>query len=392
MGNALYSDLQALRPDEQWRICIKKAAAMEPQHGFAAVWDLHKVTRIREFAKVLEVKYYGRLRKPELIAALMEKMTQPDILSQLLHMLNTEQWSFFQMVAEQSEFKTQQPVFSLTYMLSQEMGILQTFYHDGELIFLVPDEIKAAYKRLMANGLGERIELRNLVNDYASALVSLYGVVAQDEFIEIFNAQNKQQITQDALFPILCDHIMGEAGYCLWREYIVDDSFEEDGFRSVPWLLKARAGKPRYLPPRDELLRYADWGYNSMTPQMKTLGKKLMEYVHDSEEVADMLLEAHEMCMAQARMQEYFDLLESHDVVFDNVDAAQELIQLIADVNNHTRLWENYGHTPYELSRVNRAALPEKQESLKTGRNAPCPCGSGKKYKHCCGRSDLRLV
>jgi len=24
--------------------------------------------------------------------------------------------------------------------------------------------------------------------------------------------------------------------------------------------------------------------------------------------------------------------------------------------------------------------------SPKTGRNDPCPCGSGKKYKHCCGR------
>jgi uncharacterized protein YecA (UPF0149 family) len=22
----------------------------------------------------------------------------------------------------------------------------------------------------------------------------------------------------------------------------------------------------------------------------------------------------------------------------------------------------------------------------KVGRNEPCPCGSGKKYKHCCGR------
>lgn len=21
---------------------------------------------------------------------------------------------------------------------------------------------------------------------------------------------------------------------------------------------------------------------------------------------------------------------------------------------------------------------------MKTGRNAPCPCGSGRKYKHCC--------
>lgn len=27
-----------------------------------------------------------------------------------------------------------------------------------------------------------------------------------------------------------------------------------------------------------------------------------------------------------------------------------------------------------------------KKESEKVGRNDPCPCGSGKKYKQCCGR------
>jgi len=29
---------------------------------------------------------------------------------------------------------------------------------------------------------------------------------------------------------------------------------------------------------------------------------------------------------------------------------------------------------------------PVKRENKKVGRNAPCPCGSGKKYKKCCGR------
>jgi uncharacterized protein len=29
-----------------------------------------------------------------------------------------------------------------------------------------------------------------------------------------------------------------------------------------------------------------------------------------------------------------------------------------------------------------------KRESPKVGRNEPCPCGSGKKYKNCCGRQD----
>lgn len=29
---------------------------------------------------------------------------------------------------------------------------------------------------------------------------------------------------------------------------------------------------------------------------------------------------------------------------------------------------------------------PIKSSHPKVGRNDPCPCGSGKKYKHCCGR------
>ncbi|MDP7167097.1 MAG: preprotein translocase subunit SecA [Nitrospinota bacterium] len=33
-----------------------------------------------------------------------------------------------------------------------------------------------------------------------------------------------------------------------------------------------------------------------------------------------------------------------------------------------------------------KTAAPVRRETPKVGRNQPCPCGSGKKYKHCCGR------
>ena len=40
-----------------------------------------------------------------------------------------------------------------------------------------------------------------------------------------------------------------------------------------------------------------------------------------------------------------------------------------------------------KLSRGGEGARqPAKREGEKIGRNAPCPCGSGKKYKRCCGR------
>lgn len=35
---------------------------------------------------------------------------------------------------------------------------------------------------------------------------------------------------------------------------------------------------------------------------------------------------------------------------------------------------------------VREGPAPVKSAGPKVGRNDPCPCGSGKKYKHCCGR------
>ncbi|MCY3986028.1 MAG: SEC-C metal-binding domain-containing protein [Candidatus Dadabacteria bacterium] len=33
-----------------------------------------------------------------------------------------------------------------------------------------------------------------------------------------------------------------------------------------------------------------------------------------------------------------------------------------------------------------RVKAPVRRTQKKVGRNSPCPCGSGKKYKKCCGR------
>jgi hypothetical protein len=40
----------------------------------------------------------------------------------------------------------------------------------------------------------------------------------------------------------------------------------------------------------------------------------------------------------------------------------------------------------YPTQRVSGTGLPYRGEGKKPGRNDPCPCGSGKKYKRCCGR------
>ena len=40
---------------------------------------------------------------------------------------------------------------------------------------------------------------------------------------------------------------------------------------------------------------------------------------------------------------------------------------------------------PGNLNQVQTRHVPYQRKKLRIGRNDPCPCGSGKKYKYCCG-------
>lgn len=64
----------------------------------------------------------------------------------------------------------------------------------------------------------------------------------------------------------------------------------------------------------------------------------------------------------------------------------------LVQLHNHTRQWVLKGYTPNELSAVgseeyNHNNLVPFVRRRKVDRNASCPCGSGKKYKKCCGRN-----
>lgn len=87
-------------------------------------------------------------------------------------------------------------------------------------------------------------------------------------------------------------------------------------------------------------------------------------------------------------------------------------IMLYQELSNHTRMRANRGYMPVELFekeekrprvfRLNKTPVripvdaqahgaPSVPPAPKVGRNDPCPCGSGLKYKRCCGKAPSHL-
>lgn len=77
----------------------------------------------------------------------------------------------------------------------------------------------------------------------------------------------------------------------------------------------------------------------------------------------------------------YLDFLSDRAVVSQKYEVRQALEHTSAEFEHAVATGEHAHHAP---------AAPQKpfvHRAAKTGRNDPCPCGSAKKFKQCCGKA-----
>lgn len=218
---------------------------------------------------------------------------------------------------------------------------------------------------------------------------------------------------------------------------IVHSSLVDVDYEYYYNMVKHQAGKPLKILPKQELLKYKDDMYIADTPYVRAMMNFLCTRLKLSAQRAEDIVSDLILIIT------YDD--RSFDAVYEMLDRMKlkmteslldDFIKLFTDLNNNTRLPQNRGFTPHELS-TNRGGqevidsisfgpnitaafksgeadieeyrkeilmseLPEKVKmnmlrqlaqiedknitQKKVGRNDPCPCGSGKKYKKCCGK------
>jgi hypothetical protein len=362
----------------------------EPCYTLPEMLARKNITTLRKQAKLHQIKGYSKMSKEDIIPAITAKLTNEDNLIAMLFLLNDIEWNFFKRAAKTKEI-VDNKLLSNSYFLLMEMGILYLYYTDGRFHFVIPEEIRQAYTEVGKTGFPEEKEHANNLNNYAIAATNLYGVISQEDFVEIFNKQNKRKTDIDEMFSILMHFVHMDCGYCFWEEYIVNDEFADNDFNDVDDLVMVAAAKPRYLPPKKAFLKYSDWDYIEITPQLTALSQHItQEITDDPDDVIALVDEIVYCCRHEEPMKDILEMFTEMGFVLKSFEHAQTLAQLLMDVQNNTRLWLNNGHTPSELFQEEKKHLkPLPKEPMRIdspGRNDPCPCGSGKKYKKCCGR------
>ena len=226
----------------------------------------------------------------------------------------------------------------------------------------------------------------NQLTQYIIALSNLYGMIHKDKLIEIYNSQNEDQIGLIDVEELIANPPEElEAAFVLTHNnyFLIETIIENDEF---DLMLRKKADKPFYIPAKDELLKYVDGNYFEKSKQYKALLSYLKKnFFKSGDEKAEWLAEDIQgMCQFGVDMQTIFDSFNNMEISFKDLDQANEVMKLITELSNNIRIWENNGYTPQEIFELGGSKIIDMKTRQKIGRNEPCPCGSGKKYKKCC--------
>jgi preprotein translocase subunit SecA len=243
---------------------------------------------------------------------------------------------------------------------------------------------------------------------YIIALTNLYGFVHKDKVVEIYNRQNNEKIINEDIETFFQNpsQTLEDNFIETYEDFFVEESIIEND--RIDELMTKKANKPYYIPEQEELLKYADEFYFEKSPAYNKLYDYIKKNFNAGDDYKTKILteDLQVICQFAFDMKLISECFNCRNIVFDSQNQIKEVLQLVMDLSNNVRLWENNGHTPAEMHELsekpNLRPLPEVPFGFtesnvidfipkkKVGRNDPCPCGSGKKYKNCCLNKDER--
>lgn len=194
-------------------------------------------------------------------------------------------------------------------------------------------------------------------------------------------------------------------------------------------LLDVQAGKDFYIPTAEEVLDYNKNLYLSVEPAYQKLREFFQKEIglsyRDADDEAAEVWGKIQYDVDFQDMFQYFLDFYGEELTERRLD---KLVNLLQNANNHTRLQIHRGHTPNEIMQSdigkghfakppviipgstnaanmlkgasdelaamgikvdldsNVTVVADGKMQKKVYPNDPCPCGSGKKYKKCCGK------
>jgi hypothetical protein len=306
---------------------------------------------------------------------------------------------------------------------------LNLYYNQHKFAYVMPSELLDATATIDMDEIVSKREDLQTIRDYAAIMTELCGIVSVDDFLSAYDKNHPDPLDEESAFNILeLLSVTSAIGWTLWENdedleddelYIIsalllnsdqedeeededdEEKKEENLFHFRQYLLARHQQIPLKQYDIEEIRQTGLFDYVTSVPEVRALRDYLDAHVPDDQDdfyFADNIVDAlYNFLDWTLNPSDIIDVLCDHGLFFDDddIDETNDMLKVLYTAMNAMPHWTNNGWTPDELANSKTASrggtkgkLIDFETGQQIGRNDLCPCGSGKKYKKCHGRSD----
>lgn len=359
---------------------------------------------IKMVAKGQGVPKYFTYNKDELILRTIEYILEPDIMKAYFSCLLDEEIDAFESAVKEGVTSKVNNVDLFDKLLvGGYVGI--TYEH----VLTIPSRVAEAYHNFANKEFQKERQKRSFLLACFIAAKNLYGIAPITVIAKMYNqnssASGKRDVIKSAAVIDEYEKIpKGLRDFEIQEKQFISNEFlSKDLYQAIKLY---QGDKKFYIPTEEEIISFSIDGYLPNDQSMIKF-KFFLQYIKGIEpkEVELICGEIQNAICMGGEIKSVTDILGENFKVLEIDAAPEEYLPIIFELWNDTRMITNRGFKPNELDDKNInlgkmrthlgnntpqnkkiIAFP-KQNQEKIYPNAPCPCGSKKKYKHCCGKN-----
>ena len=273
--------------------------------------------------------------------------------------------------------------------------------HSGDREFAIPEEIRDYCRQ--EDVFNDIRAMGDYIVNIATSAVNLYGVVSfeelqalVDKYVVVKCAKRQGHLFGlEFLVNVILGREFGEGdSYFTWNNWICHPEFEKEKEHKdelIDMFVSVRDKHERWYPKDiNELLSFdSEYSFLDM-PECEDLEAFLAErgFV-DEDDRADTLLRAVQQVQIDTMRPGVIMNAVMEKCSLSTQEQAEEFCRLWMDFVNNLHRRSLNGQTPAlarSLTKDIRPPVIKVNPRAAVGRNDLCPCGSGKKFKKCCGK------
>ena len=335
----------------------------------------------------LKVSGASSLKKAELVEKLVPEIIE--FTHSWFPTIVDEQYLLFESLCEKGGLTKDAGVDEAKLEYLRCIGLLACGNLDGELAWYMPEEIQDEFKKIQGAAFKEMALLNTEMVRLASGMLFYYGVQNYDQ---LFTGVTRLMNTEIEFFDFLGIMINSSCWYAniasgqegMFYYTVLDTDSVENAQRELDNVDFAPLSYARLLDAGRE-------GYVETTDAYRELLQLLVKKYGKDQDAAEDIIGEITIIFENGSHHEGAAIKEALEYLGDQgilstEEQVEEAATIVIEYYNSLPLWGLKGYSPKDLMSAPR--VHHEPHTTAVGRNDPCPCGSGKKYKKCCYKKD----